>query len=151
MPEPTTTTTEAPKPLSKLQLAEARIAELEHAIEAYEFEEKHRAAREAERKRARESRGDPKLLGTVQVFDTDMPEDVLARAEKLRAGKIPLDMAKRFKTTTFVMLARASMLAKRIGAAPAIGTEFDREGLDDEKSLADLAALTATGDIVAIA
>lgn len=137
-----------PKPPSKLQLAEARIAELEAKLEPLLRADELEKARDAERDAARAGGSPPRLLGTIPVYDIDEPADVLGRARAIRRGQIPTDRAKRFKTEARVMISKSSKLAQRLKThEPPIGTEFDRE----EVSAEDVAGLVASGGIVAIA
>lgn len=138
---------EAPKP-TKLQIAEARIAELEAKLEPYLRADELEKARDAERERGRVENAPPRLLGTIPVFDLDEPADVLSRARAIRRGQIPIDRARRFKTEALVMISKSSKLAKRLKThEPPIGAEFDR----DELSAEDIAGLVQAGGIVAIA
>lgn len=163
MPEPTGITPNDYATMKKEQLAELLIQrdamlrslgdEL-HAIKTEQArQEKIALERLAERRIAREERGTPKLLGKIDVFDIDDPDDVLARAQAIRAGHVPLGMAKRFKTNAHIRAPKGSKLAKRLGAredqAPDVPlrTEFDR----DEMPAESLEHFHKSGAILAIA
>lgn len=132
---------------------------LKHAREMQTIEESRKRAddirrtSDEERQKARDARGAPKLLGKIDVFDVDDPEDVLARAQAIRAGHVPLGMAKRFKTNAHIRAPKGSKLAKRLGAredqAPDVPlrTEFDR----DEMPAESLEHFHKAGAILAIA
>jgi hypothetical protein len=132
---------------SKLAEALARIAELEAKLAPFlKAEEQEKAAAED----AAKNRGAgiaPKLIGTIQVFDQDEPQDVLMRARAIRRGQIPTDRAKRFRTESPVMVSSKSKLAERLGRSLGVGVEFNRDELGAE----DIRDLVAGGGIVAIA
>lgn len=117
---------------------EATRAELVSFQEAAQHEEQIARAREEEAAAKRASRGPAKLLGRIDIFDTDDPEDVLQRATAVRAGKIPASVAKIFKTDARLRAPKGSGLAKRLGARSdeiavevPLGTEFRRGEVPD--------------------
>jgi hypothetical protein len=109
-------------------------------------------ARDKERDAKRAARGVAKLLGKIDVFDIDEPEDVIARAMAVRAGHVPVTMAKHFRTDARMRAAPGTVLAERLSkrkeasADVPIGTTFARGELPDE----DINDLYAAGAIIAV-
>lgn len=137
-----------PKPLTKLQIAEARIAELEAELAPFRHQAELDAARAEDVRKGREAGRAPKPLGQIIIFDLDSPEDVLERATAVRRGQIPVDRARRFKTDAHCRVPKSSALAKRMkDTAIPVGVEFARDELHED----DLAGLFSAGAIVAIA
>lgn len=153
MPEPTTPPDYSNKTKAELlELLLSRDATLAEIFTARDREEQLERARAEERAKNRAAKT-PKHLGKIDVYDTDEPEDVLARASAIRAGKIPASAAKRFRTDARLRAPRGSGLAHRLGARDAhtnidvpLGTEFDRE----EVPAASIDAWAAVGGIVPI-
>lgn len=98
------------------------------------------------------AKGPGKLLGHVPVYENDEPEDVVKRARAVRAGRIPVEHAKRFRTTARINAVMNGEipwgLAKRIKQpALPLGFEFDA----DEMPLEERVGFFAVGAIEAIA
>lgn len=143
MPEPTTPTTHALDyaTLKKEQLLELLVQRdrdlADIAAERRRLDEIERQrADEADKKRA--AKGPATLLGRIDVYDIDTPEDVLERAKAIRAGKIPAKAARLFKTDARLRAPKGSKLALRLGAKNGeiavdvpIGTQFERGEVPD--------------------
>lgn len=121
MPEPTTTPIDY-STKSKADLIDL-LAQRDETIARYRDEAKHRLdvelARAEELEKARAERGPAKLLGKIDVYDTDAPEDVLERAQQIRAGRIPVSLARKFRTNAHLRAPAGSKLALRFGGKPA--------------------------------
>lgn len=125
----------------------ANAAELEALAARAEEDARVEQARRDERAKAREARGPAKLLGKIDLYDIDDPDDVLERAKAVRAGRVPASIAKRWKTDAHYRAPIDSALAKRLGTREVpIGTEFDREELPE----LTIDALNAAGAIIPI-
>lgn len=164
MPEPTTPPTPDYTTLTKQQLFEellkrdrdvaaavAHLAELRDLRDRVEREKELAVAREKERAAAKEAKekggGIGRLLGTIPVYLTDDPADVIERAKALMAGQIPPDKATRFRIEAHLRIKADSPLAKRLGTRePPLGTEFGVE----EMSHDDRMHYVAQGAIVPI-
>lgn len=132
---------------------DAARADLATMQDAAKHTEEIARAREEEAARKRASRGPAKLLGRIEVFDTDEPEDVIARATAVRAGKIPASVAKLFRSDARIRAPKGSALAKRLGARSddvAIEVPPNTEIRRGEVADAELEAWTDAGAIVAI-
>lgn len=147
MPEPTTTTLPDYSTLSKAQLLD-ELLKRDAALAAHDDAERVERARAEEAARKRSERGAPTLLGKIDVFDVDSPEDVLERAKAVRAGRIPIAMAKRFKSDARILAPVDSPLAKRLGKRDVpLGTEIGRDELPPQhiNDLYSAGALIAIG------
>lgn len=144
MPDPTTnpntpdySNLKSPELRALLEERDAALLAARDRLRDFEAQATIDAARAEELAQKRAARGTPKLLGKVDVFDTDEPEDVLERAKAVRAGKVPVAVAKVFRTDAMIRAPAGSALAGRLGAkkdAPApvpLGTEFKRGEVPD--------------------
>lgn len=103
-----------------------------------------RHAAEAEREA---STAAPRILGTIPIYDTDRPSDVIRRADEVRAGKIPVDQATRFRVDSNIYVRGEALKARFRGASSIpLGSFVERGDFSDE----DRAEYVSAGALVPV-
>lgn len=77
-----------------------------------------------------------KLLAHIAVHENDSPEDIVERVREVRRGKVPLGMAKRFRTTARINAITTGSdvwpMAKRLKESSLpLGFEFDADEMPE--------------------
>lgn len=143
--------------LAKNTALEEQLAEQQRIADAARMnladrleDERDAAASRAERLAAEEAQraaAPPRLLGTINVYDTDRPQDVLRRADEVRAGKIPAEKATRFKVDSVIHRPKSGPLADKFTTPTLpLGTIVHR----DDVSADDLAEFIKAGAFVPV-
>lgn len=86
------------------------IAELRAQLDELMAHDRERDKARAER----EAKGPGKLLGKIDVYENDAPDDVIERAHLVRIGQAPVAQAKRFRTDAWIGVAFSTKLAQRL-------------------------------------
>lgn len=110
-------------------------------------DEEAATARAAEREKAIANNDPPKLIGTINVYLQDNPQDIVDRARPLFEGRVPIDRATKFKIDGKLTLSREWPLFKRLGLSPKVGETFDVGEIPAD----EIAHYAAQGVIVAVA
>lgn len=169
MAEPTTTPDITTKPKASEIIAERdrtiaelrdQLATLQRSLDDIEQEQQRiaqaAAERAAERNKAIANNDPPKLIGSINVYLQDMPEDIVDRARPLFEGRVPVDRATKFRVegrltmpSRFAEGEKPWPLLKRFpaGSSPKVGDTFGA----DEMPASEIARYAKQGVIVPIA